>query len=377
MLGGKPARASSAIIAAERPRAVCAVAARMTPRSAKARFLAACRGEAVDRVPVWLMRQAGRYLPGYRALREKHSFLELCKTPELAAQVSLEPLEALGVDAAIVFSDILIVAEAMGLPLEVGDAGPILLETIRGRGSVDALREFDPAQETRFVLDTIGQLARSAGADVPVIGFAAAPWTLACYMIEGQAGGTLARAKQMIYSEGALVRLLLEKTARITARYLQAQIAAGAAVVQLFDTWAGELSRSDYDGFALPATQLLVQELAAGSTPVILYTKGSAHLLESVARAGAGALSVDWRVDLAEARARLGPKIALQGNVDPCVLLGPEGTIVAAAREAISKTAGRGHILNLGHGILPQTPVEHARAFVRAGQQAPVEPPRQ
>jgi uroporphyrinogen decarboxylase len=345
----------------------------MAAKTSKALFLAACAGQPVERVPVWIMRQAGRYLPGYRALREKHSFLQLCKTPELAAQVSLEPLETLGVDAAIVFSDILVVAEAMGMDLEVGDAGPILLGTIRGRETVDALREFDPAEETRFVLDAISGLARAAGADVPVIGFAAAPWTLACYMIEGQASGTLARAKRMMYSDGGLLRLLLEKIARVTARYLRAQIAAGAAAIQLFDTWAGELARADYDAFALPATRLLVEELAPGSTPVILYAKGSAHLVESMARAGASVLSVDWRADLAEARARLGPAIPLQGNVDPCVLLGPEEGVVAAARAAVGKTGGRGHVLNLGHGILPQTPVEHARAFVRAGQQAPVQ----
>jgi uroporphyrinogen decarboxylase len=344
----------------------------VTSTTPKALFLAACRAEPVARVPVWIMRQAGRYLPGYRALRAKHSFLELCKTPELAVQVSLEPLEALGVDAAIVFSDILIVAEAMGMELEVGEAGPVLFGTIGSRESFEALREFDPEQETRFILDAIRQLARAAGPDIPVIGFAAAPWTLACYMIEGQASGTLARAKRMMYTDGRLLHTLLEKIARATARYLRAQIAAGAAAVQLFDTWAGELSRADYDAFALPATELLIRELAPGSTPVILYSKGSAHLLESEARAGAGVLSVDWRVDLAEARARLGPGIALQGNVDPCVLLGPEEAIVAAAREAIGKTDGRGHILNLGHGILPQTPVEHARAFVRAGQEVPL-----
>jgi uroporphyrinogen decarboxylase len=344
----------------------------MTP---KALFLAACRAQPVARVPVWIMRQAGRYLPGYRALREKHSFLELCKTPELAVQVSLEPVETLGVDAAIVFSDILIVAEAMGLALEVGEAGPVLLSTVSTRDALNGLRQFDPAEETRFVLDAIGQLARAAGPGVPVIGFAAAPWTLACYMVEGQAAGALARAKRMMYADADLLRALLDTIARATARYLRAQIAAGAAAVQLFDTWAGELSRADYDAFALPATERLIRELSPGSTPVILYSKGSAHLLESLARAGATVLSVDWRVDLADARARLESKIALQGNVDPCVLLGPEEAIVAAVRESVRKTGGRGHILNLGHGILPQTPVEHARAFVRAGREAPVVPP--
>ncbi len=341
---------------------------RNTSEDRKALFLHACRGQPVERVPVWIMRQAGRYLPEYRAVRQKHGFLEVCKTPELAVEVSLQPFHRLGVDAVIVFSDILIPAEAMGMELELTDAGPVLANPIRESGQVEALRHFDPEQETGFVAEAIRQLCRAVGAQVPVIGFAAAPWTLACYLLEGRAKNGFPTAKKTMYEEPRVFRTLLEKIATTTAGYLRAQIAAGAAAVQLFDTWAGELSRRDYEGFALPATQRLIAELDSGRVPVILYTKASTHLLRSVAQAGADVLSVDWRADLAELRQQLGDRIALQGNVDPCVLLGPEESIRAAAREAIEKTSGVGHILNLGHGILPTTPVEAARTFVQAGQ---------
>jgi uroporphyrinogen decarboxylase len=349
----------------------------MSERSASenrtALFLRACRSEPVERVPVWIMRQAGRYLPQYRAIRQKHAFLEVCRTPELAAEVSLEPFHLLGVDAVIVFSDILIPAEAMGMAVELTDSGPVLSHPVRAVSQVEALRDFDPEQETGFVSEAIRQLRRALGPHVPVIGFAGAPWTLACYLVEGRSSDSFPAAKRFLYSEPQLFRRLLEKTARITARYLKAQVAAGATAVQLFDTWAGELSRQDYREFELPATQLLIAELDAGSTPVILYTKASGHLLGDVAQAGADVLSVDWRVDLGEARQQLGSHFALQGNVDPCVLLGPEEGIRQAARQAIEKTAGVGHILNLGHGILPSTPVEAARAFVHTGKTTPVD----
>ncbi len=342
-----------------------------TTQSRKELFLRACRGEPVARVPVWMMRQAGRFLPEYRAVRAKHAFLEVCKTPELAVEVSLQPFRALGVDAVIVFSDILIPAEAMGLPLELGDAGPVLPQPVRDAAGVRALREFDPEQATRFVNEAIAQLCRELGPNVPVIGFAGAPWTLACYMVEGHGKDGFPSAKKLMYEDPQLFRTLLEKIARATARYLKAQIAAGATAVQLFDTWVGELSLRDYDEFELPATQLLISELGGGATPVILYTKASNHLLPSIARAGAQVLSVDWRVDLAKARKQLG-RVSLQGNVNPDVLLGREEGIRQAVREAIEKTGGVGHILNLGHGILPSTPVEAAQAFITAGQSAPL-----
>lgn len=335
-------------------------------------FLRACRFEPVERVPVWMMRQAGRFLPEYQAVRARHTFLEICKTPELAAEVSLQPFRALGVDAVIVFSDILIVAEAMGLPLDVPDAGPVLSNPVRDVASIRRLRDFDPGRETKFVGDAIRAICKEAGPDVPVIGFAAAPWTLACYMIEGRTRGDVSRAKQMLREEPQAVRELLERIARTTAEYLKSQIAAGAAVVQLFDTWAIELTPDEYEAFELPATQMVLQALGAPEVPKILFAKGSARHLENMAQSGAQVLSVDANTDLAEARRLLGNRVALQGNVDPTTLLGDEATIRRAAREAIEKTGGLGHILNLGHGILPNTPVANARAFVEAGQTAMV-----
>jgi uroporphyrinogen decarboxylase len=338
----------------------------------KALFLRACRCEPVERVPVWIMRQAGRYLPEFRAVRQKHNFLEVCRTPELAMEVSLQPQRILGVDAVIVFSDILIPAWAMGLPFELTDKGPVIESPLRTAAQVHELASFDPEQETGFLMETIRGLTRELGPNIPVLGFAAAPWTLACYMIEGHSKDGFPAAKTMLYSDPDLFRSLLTRIARATAPYLRAQIAAGAAAVQLFDTWVGELTLDQYREFELPATQLLIEEIGAGDTPVILYSKASSHLLGAAAESGANVLSVDWRVDLATVREQVGPRIALQGNVDPCVLLGPEEGVRRAAREAVENTGGVGHILNLGHGILPQTPVENARAFVQAGQSAPL-----
>ncbi len=316
------------------------------------------------------MRQAGRYLPEYQAVRAKHSFLEICKTPELAAEVSLQPYRVVGVDAIIVFSDILIVAEAMGMPLDVPDSGPVLSHPVRDRAAVRALREFDPRRETKFVGDAIRAICAEAGPDVPVIGFAAAPWTLACYMIEGKTRGDISRAKAMLRDEPALVRELLERIADATISYLRAQIAAGACVIQLFDTWAGELSDEEYRAFELPATHTIFEALERDGVQRILFAKGSARHLDAMAETRADVLSVDWNMDLGEARARIGERAALQGNIDPSILLGAREEVCAAARAAVEKTGGVGHILNLGHGILPTTPVENARAFVEAGQNA-------
>jgi uroporphyrinogen decarboxylase len=335
-------------------------------------FLRACRCEPGERVPVWMMRQAGRYLPEYQAVRARHSFLQICKTPELAAEVSLQPFRTVGVDAIIVFSDILVVAEAMGMKLDVPDDGPVLSGPIRNAAAVRGLRDFDPERETRFVGDAIRAICKAAGPKVPVIGFAAAPWTLACYMIEGQTRGDISTAKRMLAGDPGLVRELMEQIAGVTGRYLKAQIAAGASAVQLFDTWATELSPREYEEFELPATRSIFDSLAGTGVPRILFARGSARILSAMAKTGADVLSIDWKTDLAKARRELGARVALQGNVEPSVLLGPIGSVRHAAEEAVEKTGGIGHILNLGHGILPNTPVENARAFVQAGQAAPV-----
>jgi uroporphyrinogen decarboxylase len=348
-----------------------------TPASgplASSLFLRACRHEPVERVPVWMMRQAGRYLPEYRAIRARHSFLEVCKTPELAVAVSLQPYRAFGMDAVIVFSDILVPAEAMGMPLELGDGGPVLANPIRDAAAISKLRAFDPEQETRFLCDALRLLRRSLAPSVPILGFAGAPWTLACYMVEGRSKDGFSSAKQFFYSEPATFARLLDTIAANTARYLQAQIAAGASAVQLFDTWAGELTLTDFRAAALPTTQRIIREVKATCprVPVILYSKGTSHLLDALAETGADALSLDWRIDLADARRRLGPRLVLQGNVDPCVLLGPPDGIRQAVSAAIEKTGGQGHILNLGHGILPNTPVESARLFIESAKTTPL-----
>jgi uroporphyrinogen decarboxylase len=321
-----------------------------------------------------MMRQAGRYLPEYREIRAKHTFLEVCKTPELAVEVSLQPFRRLGVDAVIVFSDILIPAEAMGLKLELGDAGPNLPEPVRTKADVERLRLFDPEMETGFLAEAIRRIVREVGGDVPVLGFAAAPWTLACYMVEGRASEGFASVKSLLYHEPRTLHELLHRIAEATIPYLKAQIAAGAAAVQLFDTWCGELPLRDYEDFALPATQEIVSGLG-GKVPVIYYTKASNHLLPAVALSGANVLSVDWRVNLRELRDARGPRVALQGNVDPAVLFGPQEKIRRVTRETISALRGEGHILNLGHGILPNTPVENARLFIETGQQAVLQEP--
>jgi len=337
-------------------------------RTRKELFLGACRNEQVERVPVWMMRQAGRYLPEYRDIRAKYSFLEVCKTPELAVEVSLQPFRRFGMDAVIVFSDILIPAEAMGMKLELTDAGPKLPDPVRGAVQVEALRVFDPERETSFLMRAIRQLCHELGPAVPVLGFAAAPWTLACYMIEGQTRDGFATAKRFLYEEPRVFRALLEKIARVTAEYLKAQIAAGAAAVQLFDTWCGELSLHDYEKFALPATQQVIEALGGQRVPVILYSKSSHHLTAAIAKTRATVLSVDWRMSLRELRSTLGPGVALQGNVDPVILLSSPEMIQRTVRETIAELGGRGHILNLGHGILPNTPVENAHAFIEAAQ---------
>jgi uroporphyrinogen decarboxylase len=340
----------------------------VVPLTRKDLFLRACRGEAVPRLPVWMMRQAGRYLPEYRAIRATHSFLDVCKSPDLAAEVSLQPFRRLGVDAIIVFSDILIPAEAMGLKLEISDAGPVILKPVRSREAIDKLRVFDPEVETKFLPEAIRKIVADVGHDVPVLGFAAAPWTLACYMVEGRTKEGFATVKSFLYQNHVDFEALLFKIAEATIDYVNAQIAAGASAIQLFDTWCGELSLADYQAYALPAIKYVISRIYK-DTPVIYYTKASGHLMSAVAHSGASVLSVDWRADLSQLRKNLGKKIALQGNVDPAVLLGPADKIRSVTRATVNALDGVGHILNLGHGILQQTPVENAQLFIATGQE--------
>jgi uroporphyrinogen decarboxylase len=334
-------------------------------------LLRACRCEPVPRLPVWMMRQAGRYLPEYREIRAKHSFLEVCKTPDLAVEISMQPFRRLNVDAIIIFSDILIVAEAMGLPLELGDAGPNLPEPVRTAGAVQRLRVFDPQTDTGFLMEAIRRLVKVAGPDVPVLGFAASPWTLACYMVEGRTKEGFTQVKNFLHSEPKVFRELLNKIAQATILYLKAQIAAGVSAVQLFDTWSGELNLQDYTEFVVPVMQQVISGLGS-AVPVIYYTKASHHLLPAIVRVGADVLSVDWRISLSEIRKLAGPGVAIQGNLDPAILFASQEQIRNATLGIVAELSGHGHILNLGHGILQHTPVENAQLFIQTGQQAPL-----
>jgi uroporphyrinogen decarboxylase len=332
-------------------------------------LIRAARGEAVERTPVWMMRQAGRYLPEYRAVRRGVDFLTLCKTPELAIEVSLQPYRILGVDAVIIFSDILIPVEAMGQQVHLTEqGGPQLLAPIRTREQIDRLVIPDPIEKMPFVMEIIRTLRRELDGSVPVIGFAGAPWTLAAYMIEGGSSRNYAQIKRMMYSEPALLERLLDKIADTIILYLNAQIEAGAQLVQLFDSWAGELAPQDYERFALPYEQKILEAIDRTAAPSILFINGCGSFLEKMATSGADVLSIDWRVSIEDARARVGNQITLQGNLDPCVLLSTPEIVTHKTRQLIKAGAGRRHILNLGHGILPTTPVENARAFVDAAK---------
>jgi uroporphyrinogen decarboxylase len=339
--------------------------------SRKELFLRACRCEPVPRLPVWMMRQAGRYLPEYREIRARHSFLEVCKTPDLAVEVSLQPFRRLGVDAVIIFSDILIPAEAMGLALELGDAGPNLPQPLRSEADVKKLHLFDPERETGFLMEALRRTVKQVGPDAPVLGFAASPWTLACYMVEGRTKEGFATVKSFMYREPKVFRELLHRIAQATIPYLKAQIAAGVSAVQLFDTWCGELDLNDYTEFVLPVVRGVIAGLGH-AVPVIYYTKASYHLLPAIVNAGADVLSVDWRVPLAELRALAGPQVAIQGNLDPAILFGPQEKIRDATLALVGELLGRGHIVNLGHGILQHTPVESAQLFIETCQRAAI-----
>jgi uroporphyrinogen decarboxylase len=327
------------------------------------RLLRACRREPVDRTPVWMMRQAGRYLKEYRDIRQNVAFLELCKNTDLAAEVSLQPYRIVGVDAVIVFSDILIPVEAMGVGVALTDQGPEIADPIRTQHLVDKLRIPDPADETPFVGEILKKLRLELENEVPLIGFAGAPWTLASYLIEGGGSRSFAEIKTMAFANPSLLHSLLDKISTTIAAYLLYQIESGAQVVQLFDTWAGELTPQDYREFALPYTQHIFEKIGR-RVPRILYINGCGSLLQSMVDSGADVLSIDWRISMAEARKQVGDRVALQGNLDPCLLLGSKERILGKTAEILEQAGPRGHILNLGHGILPPTPVENACTFV-------------
>jgi len=314
------------------------------------------------------MRQAGRYLPGYRAIRSQMDFRTLCKTPELAAKVSIQPVDILGVDAAVIFSDILVLLEAMGLAVdfETGD-GPRIQKPIRSLNDIKTLHPPDVGKNLCYTGDAIRLTVKAlSDRNIPVIGFAGAPFTLACYAIDGKTSRDFNKTKRFMYENpGAFVQLL-HRLADGIADHLQTQIEAGAAAVQLFDTWGGILSRETYRAFALPALQRVIQPLKVLRSPIILYLNGSAPHLETMAETGADVLSVDWRLPLSQVRQRVGKKVVLQGNLDPCALYAPPAAIARATRAMLMDHPGKGLIANLGHGMLPDIPVAHVQAFVKA-----------
>ena len=335
------------------------------------RFLRALKRQPVDRTPVWMMRQAGRYLPEYRATRARAGgFMDLCRNPELCCEVTLQPLARYGLDAAILFSDILTVPDAMGLGLRFAEGeGPVFERPLQTLADIRNLPVPDPEGELRYVMEAVGTIKAALGGSVPLIGFSGSPWTLATYMIEGGSSREFARTKKMMFDEPAALEELLAKLSDSVSLYLLAQIARGADAVMVFDTWGGALSPAAYERFSLQPMQRIVARLkqAAPQVPVILFTKNGGQHLSKMADTGCDALGVDWTTDLRDARARVGHRVGLQGNLDPlCLLARPDRIREEVARVLDSYGPGPGHVFNLGHGILQQTPPEHAAAMIEA-----------
>ena len=327
-------------------------------------FLRACRREPVPYTPVWFMRQAGRYMPEYRAIKQRSSFLEMCRSPDLAVEITLQPVRALGVDAAILFSDILIPMAAMGIEVEFAP-GPVVRNPIRDRAAVDALRVPEPAESVPFVLESLRRLRGELPPQVALVGFCGAPWTLANYVVEGSGAKEFVRMKQLCFEDPVSAEHLLAKLAATNAAYLCAQVAAGAQAVQIFDTWAGILDADDYARWALPQVQTMVRAVRATGAPVIYFARDSGALLPLLTQTGADVISLDWRVPLDQARMQFGTDVAVQGNLDPAVLFAPWDEVARRADRVLER-AGRepGHIFNLGHGVLQGTPVDTVRRVV-------------
>jgi uroporphyrinogen decarboxylase len=328
-------------------------------------FLAACRRENTPYTPVWLMRQAGRYMGEYRKLRAQHDFLELCKRADLAAEITLMPVERLRVDAAILFADILLLLEPMGVGLQyTKDNGPVIRHPVSSRTHVEELIEFDPDQALPFVFETVRKTCAALNGKAPLIGFAGAPFTLASYLVEGGSSRNYLNTKRLIYSNPGAWRGLMGRLSSLTAKYLNAQIAAGAEAVQLFDSWAGCLSPDDYERFVLPYTRATIAGLTPG-IPVIHFSTGTGGFLKSIRAAGGDVIGVDWRINLDAAWDLLGHDVGIQGNLDPAALLAAPKEIRRRVADILTRAGDRpGHIFNLGHGVLPETPVENVVAMV-------------
>ena len=330
-------------------------------------FLKACRRERAPYTPIWLMRQAGRYLKEYRALRKKYSFLEMCKNPELAARVTLQPIEKFKLDAAIIFSDILIPLEPMGVEFEFAKGeGPVFHHPLREKKDVERLRVFDPEEENSFLMKAIRIVRKELEGRVPLIGFCGAPFTLASYIIEGGHSKNYVLTKGLMYRDRPSWDALMEKISEVLIRYLKAQIRSGVQAIQVFDSWVGCLSPSDYEEYVLPYSRKVMDGVGK-KVPLIHFATSNSTLLELMKRAGGDVIGVDWRVDIDEAWTRLGHDVAIQGNLDPVVLLGPVDLIEKNVGKILERVGDRpGHIFNLGHGLLPNTPPDHVAALIEA-----------
>jgi uroporphyrinogen decarboxylase len=331
------------------------------------RFVKACRREPVDCTPVWMMRQAGRYLPEYRAIRAKHSFLEMCKTPELAAEVTLQPIRRFEIDAAIIFADILLPLEPMGIGLEFSKGeGPVIGNPVRNMADVARLKPVEAATQIEYLMNAIKIVLRELDRKVPLIGFSGAPFTLASYIIEGGGSRNYEHAKTMMFAQPDAWHRLMEHLTGVIVNYLNAQIDAGVQVVQLFDSWVGALGPSDYREFVLPHQKRVIAGIKK-TVPLIHFAHGASHLLEMVSEAGGDVIGLDWRCDLDLAWKRVGFDKAVQGNLDPVSLFGTPDFIRKRTKDILDRAAARnGHIMNLGHGILQQTPLDHAEEFINA-----------
>ena len=336
------------------------------------RFLRACRRQPVDRTPLWIMRQAGRYLPEYRELRKRVDFLDLCRTPDLAAEVTLQPLRRFPLDAAILFSDILLPLDAFGVPMTFSP-GPKISEPVRTRVQVEALVARPAGEALPFVADAIRIVRRELGDRAPLIGFCGAPFTLAAYLVQGEGKEGFGAVKEMMFREPATFELLLEKLALAMADYLRLQIQAGVQAVQIFDSWAGILGVADYARFALPFVKRIIDSIRDLNVPIIYFVNGAPHLIEAAGSAGSDVLGVCWRVPLDQVAARVGPSVALQGNLDPHTLFADLAVIRERVIGILDSVSGRpGHVMNLGHGILPGTPIHAVESLIETVHAYPV-----
>ncbi len=334
----------------------------LTPRES---FVAACRRQPVPETPVWLMRQAGRYMPEYQAVRSGVSFLELCKSPSLCRDVTMQPIEVLGLDVAIIFSDILLPPEAMGMNLDFTETGPKLADPIRSRAQVEALRDFDPARETPWPSEGIRLTRPALGDHRALIGFGGAPFTLASYMVEGKGSRNYENLKRLMFGEPETFHLLMDRITDNLVAYFRSQAEAGADALQIFDSWGGSLSPADYATFVQPRMKRLVTALKDCNVPIITYVNGCAHLLDQMCESGADVVGIDWRLDAAEAQRIVAGRCAIQGNMDPCALLADEAAAIRETKRTLEDFSGcDGYIFNLGSGILKWTPVASAKACV-------------